>query len=249
MGAEERVSVFGYRVYAGGRDFFADGVTGVVATLNPHSYIMARKDAQFREALQLADILIPDGVGIQLAAKVLEGRRIEKIAGSDLHEVIISSLNKRGGSCFYLGSSNETLLKIRERLSAEHPAVRVATYSPPFRELFSDEENAAMISAVNSFMPDVLFVGMTAPKQEKWVHEHRDKLSVPLICPVGAVFDFYAGTVQRSGQFWIRMGLEWLPRLLREPGRLWKRNFISTPLFLFCLATEKINRVFKRRTA
>ncbi|HPB14007.1 MAG TPA: WecB/TagA/CpsF family glycosyltransferase [Bacteroidales bacterium] len=221
----------------------------MVATLNPHSYIMALKDAQFREALQSADILIPDGVGIQLAAKVLERRRIEKIAGSDLHEVIITSLNKRGGSCFYLGSSDETLLKIRERLSAEHPAVRVATYSPPFRELFSDEENAAMISAVNSFVPDVLFVGMTAPKQEKWVHEHRDKLSVPLICPVGAVFDFYAGTVQRSGQFWIRMGLEWLPRLLREPGRLWKRNFISTPLFLFCLATEKINRVFKRRTA
>ena len=249
MGVEERVSVFGYGVYAGGRDYFADGVTGVVATLNPHSYIMARKDAQFREALQSADILIPDGVGIQLAAKVLEGRRIEKIAGSDLHEVIITSLNKRGGSCFYLGSSNETLLKIRERLSAEHPAVRVATYSPPFRENFSDEENAAMISAVNSFVPDVLFVGMTAPKQEKWVHEHRDKLSVPLICPVGAVFDFYAGTVQRSGQFWIRMGLEWLPRLLREPGRLWKRNFISTPLFLFCLATEKIKRVFNRKTA
>jgi len=78
LGAEERVSVFGYGVYAGGRDYFADGVTGVVATLNPHSYVMARKDAQFREALQSADILIPDGVGIQLAAKVLEGRRIEK---------------------------------------------------------------------------------------------------------------------------------------------------------------------------
>ena len=89
-----------------------------------------------------------------------------------------------------------------------------------------------MISAVNSFAPDALFVGMTAPKQEKWVHEHRDRLNAPLICPVGAVFDFYAGTVRRSGEFWIRMGLEWLPRLIREPKRLWRRNFISTPLFL-----------------
>jgi len=240
MSRQNTVSVLGYSVYAGNRDYFADGVKGVVATLNPHSYVIARRDVQFREALMEADLLIPDGTGIQLAAKVLRGRRIEKIAGSDLHEVIIDTLGKRGGSCFYLGSSEETLRKIRERLAAEHPSLRVGTYSPPFREVFTEEENRVMITAVNSFAPEALFVGMTAPKQEKWVHEHRDMLSAPLICPVGAVFDFYAGTVRRSGEFWIRMGLEWLPRLLREPKRLWRRNFISTPLFLFYLVREKI---------
>ncbi len=106
----------------------------------------------------------------------------------------------------------------------EHPSVRVGTFSPPFRQVFSEQENSEMISTVNSFSPNVLFVGMTAPKQEKWVYEHREKLNVSLICPVGAVFDFYAGTVQRSGQFWIKLGLEWLPRLLHEPRRLWKRR-------------------------
>lgn len=246
MNRQNTISVLGYSVYAGSRDYFADGVKGVVATLNPHSYVIARRDAHFRESLKAADLLIPDGTGIQLAARVLEGRRIEKIAGSDLHEVIISALGRRGGSCFYLGSSEDTLLKIRERLAREHPGVRVGSFSPPYREMFSDEENEAMIRAVNEFSPDVLFVGMTAPKQEKWVHEHCPALSVPLVCPVGAVFDFYAGTVRRSGQFWIRMGMEWLPRLLREPRRLWRRNFISTPLFLFFILGEKLGRITRK---
>ncbi len=242
---QNTVPVLGYSVYAGSRDCFADGVEGVVATLNPHSYIIARRDVQFSEALKAADILIPDGTGIKLAARILEGRKIEKIAGSDLHEVIITALNRRDGSCFYLGSSAGTLLKIRERLAREYPGVRAGSFSPPYRGKFTDEENEAMISAVNEFAPDVLFVGMTAPKQEKWVHEHRDALNVPLICPVGAVFDFYAGTVRRSGQFWIRMGMEWLPRLLREPRRLWRRNFVSTPLFLLFMLGEKMRKTLK----
>lgn len=240
MGTKNTISILGYNIYAGSKEFFTDGVTGVVDTLNPHSYILARKDALFSEALKSADWLIPDGVGIKYAAKVLEKRNIEKIAGSDLHEVIINSLDNKGGSCFYMGSSEEVLAGIREKVAKEHPAVRVGTYSPPFSGAFTSEENREIINAVNSFSPDVLFVGMTAPRQEKWVHEHRDRLNVPLICSVGAVFDFYTGTVQRSGQFWIKMGLEWLPRLLREPRRLWKRNFVSTPLFLWHLMVEKV---------
>ncbi len=124
MSTEGSVSILGYKVFAGSKEYFADGVTGVVATLNPHSYVMARRDERFREALMSADILIPDGTGIQLAARVLEGRRIEKIAGSDLHEVIVNSLSGKGGSCFYLGSSDETQRRITERLSAGHPDVR-----------------------------------------------------------------------------------------------------------------------------
>ena len=240
MSSENSAYILGYNIFAGNKEFFADSATGVIDTLNPHSYVLARKDKRFQEALKSADWLIPDGVGIKYAARVLEKRDIEKIAGSDLHEVIIGSLGKRGGSCFYLGASGETLMKIREKMAREHPSVRVGTFSPPFRQVFSEQENSEMISTVNSFSPNVLFVGMTAPKQEKWVYEHREKLNVSLICPVGAVFDFYAGTVQRSGQFWIKLGLEWLPRLLHEPRRLWKRNFISTPLFLWYVLLEKI---------
>lgn len=234
------INILGYKVFAGNKAFFADGVTGVVDTLNPHSYVLARTDRQFSEALRAADWLIPDGVGIQYAARTLKKKKIQKIAGSDLHELVISSLALKGGSCFYLGSTEETLDRIRRRIAGEHPTIRVGTYSPPFSETFSTEENDEMIRAVNSFSPDVLFVGMTAPRQEKWVHENRERLNVPLICSIGAVFDFYAGTVKRPGRFWINMGLEWLPRLLREPQRLWRRNFISTPLFLWYVAVEKM---------
>lgn len=234
------IKLLGYNIFSGEKEFFSDEFMGVVNTISPHSYIEARKDNLFRKALMESDIIIPDGVGIVLAARVLAGKKIVKIAGSDLHEVIINSLNTKGGSCFYLGSSDETLLKIKNRMTTEHPAVRVGTFSPPFREVFSEEENNGMLEAVNSLSPDVLFIGMTAPKQEKWVHENKENINAPLICSIGAVFDFYAGTVQRSGQFWIRMGLEWLPRLLREPRRLWRRNLISTPLFLWYVFIEKI---------
>lgn len=243
----DTISILGYHIFMGNKQFFAGVVTGVVHTLNPHSYVLARKDTLFHDALKSADLLIPDGVGIRYAARLLEGKNIEKIAGSDLHEIIINSLDKREGSCFYLGSSDETLLKIRERLAKEHPAVRAEVFSPPFRMVFSEEENNEMISGVNSFSPDVLFVGMTAPKQEKWVHENRDKLNAPMICSIGAVFDFYAGTVKRSGKFWINLGLEWLPRLLREPRRLWKRNFVSTPMFMWYVLVDKVRMLFKRR--
>ena len=187
-----------------------------------------------------SDFIIPDGVGIVMAARVLAGKKIEKIAGSDLHEVIINALNERKSSCFYLGSSDATLRKIRERLSREHPAVRVGSFSPPYKIVFNDDDNISMINAVNEFNPDVLFVGMTAPKQEKWVHKNRHLINAPVICAIGAVFDFYAGTVKRPGKFWISIGLEWLPRLLREPRRLWRRTLISTPLFIWFVLREKL---------
>jgi N-acetylglucosaminyldiphosphoundecaprenol N-acetyl-beta-D-mannosaminyltransferase len=241
----ETIPLMGYRVFSGEKLLFADGARGVICTLNPHSYVLARRDPLFREALQGADFLIPDGVGIKIAAKILEHEKIDRIAGSDLHEIVLASLNQRHGSCFYLGSTDETLQKIRERIAAEYPHVRMASYSPPYREVFSEKENTDMLSAVDSFSPDVLFVGMTAPKQEKWVHENRNRLNVPLVCSIGAVFDFYAGTVKRSGAVWRKMGLEWLPRLLREPRRLWRRNFISTPLFLWYVCVNKVKKIFR----
>jgi N-acetylglucosaminyldiphosphoundecaprenol N-acetyl-beta-D-mannosaminyltransferase len=115
----------------------------------------------------------------------------------------------------------------------------VGTFSPPFKEDFSHEENLTMIETINRAKPDVLWVGMTAPKQEKWIYENREKLDVKLLGPVGAVFDFYTGKVKRSAPIFQKTGLEWLPRFLREPRRLWKRNLISTPRFILRVICSK----------
>jgi N-acetylglucosaminyldiphosphoundecaprenol N-acetyl-beta-D-mannosaminyltransferase len=106
------------------------------------------------------------------------------------------------------------------------------TYSPPFKPEFSAEDNRTMIQAINDANADVLWVGLTAPKQEKWIFEHRERLDVNFAGPIGAAFDFFVGNISRVGPFWQNMGLEWLPRLVQEPRRLWRRSLISAPRFL-----------------
>ncbi|MFC5191155.1 WecB/TagA/CpsF family glycosyltransferase [Algoriphagus aquatilis] len=214
----------------------------IANTINPHSYCVAKEDEVFNQALLTSDILVPDGVGVVWATKLLYNRKIAKISGFDLHLHFLELLQKNGGGrVFYLGSSPTTLFLIRARIEREYPKVKVGIWSPPFKEEFTVEDNQEMISKVNSFQPDVLFVGMTAPKQEKWVHYNKAGLDSKVICSIGAVFDFYAGTVKRPNEFWIKLGLEWLPRFLKEPRRLWRRNLISTPKFVLEMIRIKNN--------
>ena len=124
--------------------------------------------------------------------------------------------------------------RIKERMSIDFPNVKVVgTFSPPFKEDFTDDENDLMVEAINRVNPDILWVGMTAPKQEKWIYKNKERLQTKFIGAIGAVFDFYAGTKKRSHPWFQEHGLEWLPRFLREPRRLWRRNFISTPSFFY----------------
>ena len=205
----------------------------LINTINAHSYNVALNDSLFKKCLTDCEVLIPDGVSIVLAKRVLNGKKIKKIAGFDLFTYEMNRLNKSGGKCFFLGSSNQVLSKIHERASLEYPNVKICTYSPPYKAEFSDAENEEMISAVNAFEPDVLFVGMTAPKQEKWAFEHFDKLNVKHIGCIGAVFDFYAGTVKRAPQWMISLGLEWFFRLAKEPKRMWRRYLIGNVQFIY----------------
>jgi len=212
----------------------------IVNTINPHSYVTTKSDILFSRALKCSDILVPDGSGIVLAAKLINGEKINKIAGADLHKHLLGELNMIGGSVFYMGASQATLDKIQVRLFSDFPNVNVGTFSPPFKETFTHYDNVKIIEKINSFKPDVLFIGMTAPKQEKWLYMNKDKLNFKVASSLGAVFDFYAGTIARPSQFWLDLHLEWLLRLFKEPRRLWKRNFISAPLFLFDILLYKI---------
>lgn len=214
----------------------------LINTINQYSYCIAEQDSEFKNALLQSDVLLPDGVGIVLAAKYLNKKKINKIAGADLHYYFLEKLNKEKGSCFYMGSSENTLEKIEKRLKKEYPNIKVATYSPPFKKEFTSEDNAAMIEAVRDFFPDVLFIGMTAPKQEKWGYQFKEELNAQYICSIGAVFDFYSGTTERPSLFWINLGLEWLGRLLKEPQRLWKRYIYYGFVFSAHLLKHKFKK-------
>lgn len=204
----------------------------VVNTLNPHSWVTAKTNPHFRRALLQSDCLIPDGTGIVLGIRLICGLQIRKIAGADLHRQYLEYLEHTHGSAFYMGCSPQVLQCIHTRIHTEYPHIRVGSYSPPYRDRFSDEESRLMIEAANRFSPDVLFVGMTAPKQEMWICDHRHELNARVISGIGAVFGFYAGTSPRPPRWMIRLGLEWLGRLLQEPKRMWRRNFVSSPIFL-----------------
>ena len=204
----------------------------IINTINPHSYCLSRYDKLFNEALQSSDILLPDGTGIVLAARMLNNKKIKKIAGADIHQYLLQQAHLKSQKVFYLGASQITLKLIERKVKKEFPNITVFSFSPPYKPKFSESETSEMLEKVNDFKPDILFVGMTAPKQEKWVYTNKENIDANKIVSIGAVFDFYAGTIKRPGNFWIAIGLEWLPRFLREPKRLAKRNLVSTPKFL-----------------
>jgi N-acetylglucosaminyldiphosphoundecaprenol N-acetyl-beta-D-mannosaminyltransferase len=210
-----------------------------VNTLNPHSYCVAKKDRNFKKALQSSDYLMADGIGIVLAIRILNGVKINRTAGADIHKHLLEEAQKNYLKVFYLGADESTLHKIKNRVIKEYPSIQIATFSPPFKSVFSNEENQQMIEAVNQFKPDVLFVGMTAPKQEKWVFANKDKLKTTIISSIGAVFDFYAGTVKRAPNWMITAGLEWLYRFAKEPRRMWRRYLINNTKFLFYVFQDK----------
>ena len=213
----------------------------IISTINQYSYCIAEKDKNFKRSLLESDVLLPDGIGIVWASRFTTGNRIQKIAGADLHDYLLKRINSEKGSIFYMGSSVETLSKIEARIKTEYPDIRLGTHSPPYRDEFTSEESLEMIQLINDFKPDVLFVGMTAPKQEKWSHANKEYLNAKIICSIGAVFDFYAGTVERPSKIWIDMGLEWFGRLLNEPQRMWKRYIYYGAIFSFYLLREKLS--------
>jgi N-acetylglucosaminyldiphosphoundecaprenol N-acetyl-beta-D-mannosaminyltransferase len=209
---------------------------------NPHSLVVARNDVEFLEDLRNADVLVPDGQGIVVASKMLGGTITKRITGYDIFTGIAERWNRTNGrSFFFLGSTERVLEKIRARMQKEFPCIAVSgMYPPPFHDEFSEEEDRRMIDVINDAHPTALWVGMTAPKQEKWIMRNRTRLRVPLIGAIGAVFDFFAGTKQRSSPAMQDLGLEWLPRLIHEPRRLWRRNIISTPIFLSYVMKQRL---------
>ena len=140
----------------------------------------------------------------------------------------------------FMGSSQKVLDLIVKRAAEVYSHLKIVTYSPPYKPELSEEDNKAIVEAINAADPDLLWIGMTAPKQEKWTYSHWNELNIHChVGTIGAVFDFFAGTVERAPMWWQRHGLEWLYRLLKEPKRMWRRYIIGNMLFLWNMLKEK----------
>lgn len=220
----------------------------LINTINAHSYNTAQKDDAFAEALSKGDYLIPDGASILKACRWLKAKSQpkERIAGWDLFmfemQAICQKLSKP--KVMFLGSSEKVLSLIRDKAAIDYPNMEVVTYSPPYKPEFSDEDSLKMIQAINDANPDLLWIGMTAPKQEKWTYKHWNELNIHCHCgTIGAVFDFYAGTVKRAPLGWQKHSLEWLYRLIKEPRRMWRRYIIGNTKFLYYMYKERTEKI------
>lgn len=220
----------------------------LINTINAHSYNTAQNDKLFAEALTNGDVLIPDGVSIVKACRWIKAKSQpkERVAGWDLFSFEMDRLERMSAEqiekdkesrplrVMFMGSSQKVLDLIERRMAVEYPHLDTVVYSPPYKPEFSDEENATMIGAINDASPDLLWIGMTAPKQEKWTYAHWKELDIHChVGTIGAVFDFFAGTVERAPAWWQRHGLEWLYRLIKEPRRMWRRYMIGNIKFLW----------------
>lgn len=209
----------------------AGAVPVTVACANLHCVATGAQDAEFARALAATSHVTADGAPLVAAGRLLGGPVGERITGYDLFEAVMERLDRRGGArVFFLGSTPPVLERIVRRAGRDYPRIAVHVLSPPFGPL--PETDAARIrSAIDAVRPDVVWVGMSAPKQEKWMAANASLVDAGAIACVGAVFDYYAGTLERAPAWLRRVGGEWLFRLVQEPRRVWRRYFVSGPAF------------------
>ena len=203
-----------------------------IALTSSHGVVEGYKYPEFKAILKSASLSLPDGKWTGRFAAWRRGCVPRQIRGADLLQKFCAVANKEGYRSFFYGDTEEVLSGLTRQLKKQFPDLKVAgTYSPPFRKLTA-EEDAKIMNLINVLAPDVLWVGLGLPKQERWIFEHRDRLHVPVVVAVGAAFKLVSGNVKCSPPWISDWGLEWAWRFLHEPRRLWHRVVIYGPQFV-----------------
>jgi N-acetylglucosaminyldiphosphoundecaprenol N-acetyl-beta-D-mannosaminyltransferase len=203
-----------------------------------HELWAGYKDSSYRAMLNHADLSIPDGIAPVWVSRIRGHAKVSRTPGAEVMRAFFQRANLRGYSSYFYGDTEDTLTRLQIKLSETWPGHRIAgMYSPPFRPLTPEEDREA-IERINEARPDILWVGLGSPKQDRWIHERLGRLKTSVAVGVGAAFAFTAGTVKRCPEWLGSAGLEWAYRLTREPGKLWRRDFIDGPRFMFHLGME-----------
>lgn len=203
-----------------------------ICVTSVHGIVTAREDAELRRVLNEADVATPDGMPVVWALRSFGEVNQQRVYGPTLMLRLCERCAAEGHRIFLYGSTGDTLSRLEHKLSNLFPQIRIAgSYAPPFRPLTAGEEEDVR-ERIRSAATDVLFVGISTPKQEKWMARQKDALPGIVMVGVGAAFNFHAGQVKQAPSWMQKHGLEWLFRLSAEPQRLWKRYVLVTPRFL-----------------
>ncbi|NQU43703.1 WecB/TagA/CpsF family glycosyltransferase [bacterium] len=217
-----------------------------ITVVNPHSVLLCRRDSGMRQAVARAALTLPDGIGVVVAARILGHHQAGRVTGPALMLNLCDWGRRYGFRHYFYGGAKGVADELIQRLSNQFPGMEVAgSYCPPFRELTPEEDQGA-IERINAAKPDIVWIGLGAPKQEKWIADHSGQVDGAVMIGVGAAFDFHSGRIQWAPQWVRRCGLEWAWRLVREPRRLWKRN-LDSPIFLMGALWQKITRFGTRK--
>lgn len=208
-----------------------------VCCANVHMVVEAHRDASFRQVLDEASLVTPDGGPVASVAGWLGGYSQERVAGMDLLPVLLAEAARRGQSVYFYGTTDDVLQAIADRARRELPTLRlVGMCAPPFRPLTTEEE-AAHVAAINAADPDLLFVALGCPRQERWMAAHQHSVKACML-GVGQAFLVYAGLEQRLPVWARRLWLEWAYRLWLEPKRLWRRYLVTNTHFLYLMTRQ-----------
>ncbi len=209
-----------------------------ICVSNVHTTVMSYDNPQYCAIQNNAFLALPDGKPLSILCRKKGFCEAGRVTGPDLMLELLKMSAAEGYRHYFYGGSQETLDKMQKRLQAEFPqAIIAGMYSPPFRQL-TKEENRRITEEINRAKPDFVWVGLGAPKQEIWMAEHKGK-TAGLMIGVGAAFDYFAGNIIRAPAWMQKCCLEWLYRLLQEPGRLWKRYFVTNLKFLWLVSRGK----------
>ena len=221
------------------------GHQAYIVVTNPHALMICRRDEEMRRAITGAELNLPDGVGVILASELLGYGRRHRVTGPALMLELCDQGRKLGYRHFFHGGGEGIAERLAERLCQRFPGLQVAgTSCPPFRKL-SDAEDAAIVDQINATKPDIIWVGLGAPKQEKWMAAHAGRIDATAMIGVGAAFDFHSGNIAWAPRWVRRAGMEWAWRLLLNPRRMWRRN-LDSPLFMMHVMKQALAMRCKR---
>jgi len=209
-------------------------VTGV------HGVMESQRDEELRRIHNRAGLVTPDGMPLVWLSRLQSFHHVERVYGPDLMLALCERSVAKGYRHFFYGGAEGVPEQLASVLQKRFPGLQVAgTFSPPFRPLTADEDDR-IVQMINAAAPDIVWVGLSTPKQERWMAGHRERLTAPVLIGVGAAFDFLTGRKPQAPRWMQRAGLEWLFRLLTEPRRLWRRYLINNPLFVALVVLQAL---------